>query len=106
LCYNFIRPRHLAKECPKVGPICIFFKVVGHEVENCPKIISKVEGMNMRQENYGKNQETKGMLENHKEKGSEEVQTTILQLKEMMDVHKDVSLPEILKAKQCTIARI
>jgi hypothetical protein len=39
------------------------------------------------------------MLEIHKEKRSEEVQTMLLQLKEMMNVHKDVSLPEILKAK-------
>jgi hypothetical protein len=23
LCYSFIRPRHLAKECPGVGPICL-----------------------------------------------------------------------------------
>ena len=31
------------------------------------------------------------MLESHKEKGSEEVWTMLLQLVEMMDVHKDVS---------------
>jgi hypothetical protein len=46
------------------------------------------------------------MLENHKEKGSKEVHTMILQLKEMMDAHKYVSLPEILKEKQHIIARI
>jgi hypothetical protein len=46
------------------------------------------------------------MLEIHKYKRSEEVQTTLLQLKEMMDVHKDASLPEILKAKQRISARI
>jgi hypothetical protein len=40
------------------------------------------------------------------EKESKEVQTTIVQLKEMMDVHKDVSLPEILKVKQHISARI
>jgi hypothetical protein len=62
--------------------------------------------MNIRQENYEKNQETKGMLESHKEKGSEEVQTTLLQLKEMMDVHKDVSLLETLKEKQRISERI
>jgi hypothetical protein len=39
------------------------------------------------------------MLENHKDKKLEKAQTTLLQLKEMMDVHKDVSLPEILKVK-------
>jgi hypothetical protein len=49
--------------------------------------------MNMRQENYEGIQYTKGMLENHKEKESEKAQTTLLQLKEMMDVKKDVNLP-------------
>jgi hypothetical protein len=62
--------------------------------------------MNIRQENYEEIQETKGMLEIHKEKRSEEVQTTLLQLKETIDVHKDVSLPEILKVKQRISARI
>jgi hypothetical protein len=35
-------------------------------------MISKVEGMNMRQEKYEGSQETKGMLESHKEKEPEE----------------------------------
>jgi hypothetical protein len=46
------------------------------------------------------------MLERHKEKRSEEVRTMLLQLEETMDVHKDVSLPESLKAKQCISERI
>jgi hypothetical protein len=96
LCYNCSRSRHIAKECPGIGPICLCCKIVGHEVEDCPKIISKVERMNMRQENY---QDTKSMLENHKEKESDKVQTTLEELKEMMDDHKYVSLPEILKVK-------
>jgi hypothetical protein len=69
-------------------------------------MIAKVERMNMRQENYEGSQETKGMLENHKEKESEKVQTTLLQLKETMDVHKYVSLLEILKVKQRISERI
>jgi len=81
LCYNFRRLRHLAKECPEVGPICLFCKVIFHEVEGCPRFIAKVEGMNMRQEKYEAIQETKGILESYKEKRSKEVQTTLLQLK-------------------------
>jgi hypothetical protein len=103
LCYYCRRPRNLDKECPGAVPICLCCKIVGHEVEDCPRIIAKVERMNMRQENY---QETKGMLENHKEKESKKDQTMLVQLKEMMDDHKDFSLPEIIKVKQCIIARI
>jgi hypothetical protein len=44
-------------------------------------MISKVERMSIRQENYEGSQETKGMLENHKEKESEKVQTTLVRLK-------------------------
>jgi hypothetical protein len=106
LCYNCRRPRHLAKECLEVGTTCLCCKIVHHEVEDCPRIIAKVEGMNIRQEKYEKSQETKSMLESPKEKGLEEVQIMLLPLKEMMDVHKDVSLPEILKAKQCINTRI
>jgi hypothetical protein len=69
-------------------------------------MIAKVERMNIRQEKYEGIQETKGMLENHKEKESKKVQTTLVQLKEMMDVHKDVNLQEILKVKQCINERI
>jgi len=81
LCYHYKRPGYLAKECARAGPICLFCKVVGHEVEDSPRIISKVERMDIRQENYEESQETKGMLESHKEKGSKEIQTILLQLK-------------------------
>jgi hypothetical protein len=70
LCYNCRRSRHLAKEFEKVGPISLYCKVVGHKIEDCPRIISKVEGRDIRQENYEKSQETKGMLESHKERSS------------------------------------
>jgi hypothetical protein len=94
---------HLAKECPGIGPICLCCKAIGHEVEDFPRMIAKVEKMNMRQENYKEGQETKDMLENQKEKESEKDQTM---LKEVMDDHRDISLPEILKEKQCIVTRI
>jgi hypothetical protein len=94
---------HLAKECPGTGPICLYCKVIGHEVEDCPRMIAKVEKMNTRQENSEESQEAKSMLGNHKEKESE---TMLVQLKEVMDDHRDISLPEILKEKQRIVTRI
>jgi hypothetical protein len=41
--YNCRRSRHLAKEFPGTSPICLCCKIVGHEVEDCPKMIAKVE---------------------------------------------------------------
>jgi hypothetical protein len=43
--------RHLAKKFPGIGPICLYCKNVGHEVKDCPRMIAKVEQMNMSQEN-------------------------------------------------------
>jgi hypothetical protein len=59
LCYNCRRPRHLAKEFPSICSIFLCCKIVGHEVEDFPRMIAKVERMNMRQENY---QEIKSVL--------------------------------------------
>jgi hypothetical protein len=73
LCYNCRRSGHIAKEFPEVVPTCLCCKVVVHEVEDYPRIIATVEGMNMRQQNYEESQDTNCMIEIHKEKGSEEV---------------------------------
>jgi hypothetical protein len=64
-------------------------------------MIAKVEKMNMRQENYEEGQETKDMLENQKES-----ETILLQMKETLNDHRDISLPEILKEKECIETRI
>jgi hypothetical protein len=103
LCYNCKRLGHISKEFPGIGPLCICCKAIGHEVEVFPRMIAKVENMNMRQENYKEGQETKGMLENHKNK---KLETMLLQLKEVMDDHRDISLPEILKERKCIVTRI
>jgi hypothetical protein len=43
LCYNYRRLGYLAKECHGIGPICLCCKIIGHEVEDCPRMIAKFE---------------------------------------------------------------
>jgi hypothetical protein len=47
-----------------------------HEVLDCPRMISKLEGMNMRQENPKADPETKIMTKSQKE-----LETILLQIK-------------------------
>jgi hypothetical protein len=58
MCYNRRISGHFAKECPGTIPICLYCKSIGHKVEDFPRMIAKVEKMNMRQENY---EEVKGL---------------------------------------------
>ena len=67
LFYSCRRPGHLAKEFPGRGPIFLCCKDTGHEVLDFPRMIDKVEKINMRQENYETGQETKDMIEPQKE---------------------------------------
>jgi hypothetical protein len=94
LCYNCRRLGHLVKECLGTGPIFLCCKAIGHEVEDFPRMIVKVENMNMIQENYEEGQKTKNMLENQKES-----ETILLQMKETLNDHRDIRLLEILKEK-------
>jgi hypothetical protein len=66
LCYNYRRLGHLAKECPGRRPSCLCCQAMDHEVLDYPRMISKVERMNMRQENPEEDQETKNMTEPRK----------------------------------------
>jgi hypothetical protein len=72
-----------------------------HEVLDYPRMIAKVERMNMRQENPEEDQATKTMEEPHKE--SENV---LLQMKETLNDHKNVNLSDIFKEKECIETRI
>ena len=56
-----------------------------HEVLDCPTMIAKVENMNMKQENYETGQETKDMIEPHKES-----KIVLLQMKETLNA-KEIS---------------
>jgi hypothetical protein len=67
-----------------------------HKVFYFPRMISKVENMNMRQEDHEEGQETKNMLKNQKES-----ETILLQMKETLNDHRDINLSEALKEKEC-----
>jgi hypothetical protein len=65
-----------------------------HEVLDCPRMISKLERMNMRQENPEEGYKTKTMAKTQKE--SENV---LLQMKETLNDQRNINLSEILKEK-------
>jgi hypothetical protein len=72
-----------------------------HEVLDCPRMIAKVEKMNMKQEKYETGQETKDMIEPQKES-----ETVLLQMKETLNDHRDINLSEVLKEKEYIETRI
>jgi hypothetical protein len=72
-----------------------------HEVLDYPRMISKLERMNLRQENPKTYPKTKIMVEPQKE--SEKV---LLQVKETLNDHMHINLSEIFKEKDCIEERI
>jgi hypothetical protein len=64
LCYSYRRPGHIDKEFPGRSPIFLCCKAIEHEVLDCPRMIAKVEKINMIQENPEEGQETKNMIKN------------------------------------------
>jgi hypothetical protein len=72
-----------------------------HEVLDFPRMMAKLDRMNMRQENLEEGQETKTMAEPQKE--SENV---LLQMKETLNDHININLLEIFQEKECIEERI
>jgi hypothetical protein len=101
LFYSCRRLGHLAKECPGRRPSCLCCKSMDHEVLDFPRMIAKVERMNMRQEDHEKYLATEIMIEPQKE--SEKV---LLHMKETLKDHRHISLSEIFKEKEYIEVRI
>jgi hypothetical protein len=72
-----------------------------HEVLDCPRMIARIEKLNMEQANSEGDQENKIMKEPQKES-----KIMLLKIKEALDDHKDVSLSKIFKEKEKIEVRI
>jgi hypothetical protein len=72
-----------------------------YEVLDFPRMIAKVEKMNVNQENPKADPETTIMTEPQKE-----LEKVLLQMKETLNDHQHVSLSEVFKEKECLEARI
>jgi hypothetical protein len=51
LCYSCKRPSPLAKECTGRNPSFLCCKAMDHEVLDCPRMIARLEKLNMEQAN-------------------------------------------------------
>jgi hypothetical protein len=72
-----------------------------HEVLDCPRMIARLEKLNMEQANSKGDQETK-ILEEHQK----ESEIMLLKIKETLDDHKDASLSKIFKEHEKIEVRI
>jgi hypothetical protein len=72
-----------------------------HEVLDFPRMIAKLEGMKMRQENPKVDQKTMIMT-----KSQEESEKVMLQIRETLNDHRHVRLSGIFKEKECLEERV
>jgi hypothetical protein len=93
LCYSCRRPRHLAKEFPGGRPSCLCCKALDHEVLDFPRMISKIEGMNLKEENPKADPEIK--------EPQRESDKMLLQIQDILNDHRHVRLSEVFNKKEC-----
>ena len=74
-----------------------------HEVLDFPRMISKLEGMNLNQENPKEDREKENPEKVEPQQESEKV---LIQMKETLNDHRHVRLSEIFKEKECIEAGI
>jgi hypothetical protein len=91
LYYSCRRPGHLAKECPGRRPSFLCCKAMDHEVLDCPRMIAKLERMNLNQENPKADPE--------KAEPQKESKKVLLQMRETLNDHRHFRLSEIFKEK-------
>jgi hypothetical protein len=82
LCYSCRKPGHLAKECPGRRPSCLCCKAMDHEVLDFPRMIAKLERINLNQEDHKADPE--------KAETQQESEKVLIQMKETLKEHKDV----------------
>ena len=82
LCYSCRRPGHLAKEFPGRKPICLCCKYLDHDVLDFPRMIVKLERMNLNQEDQKADPE--------KAETQQESEKILIQIKENLKEHKYV----------------
>jgi hypothetical protein len=58
LYYSCRRLEHLVKECPGRRSSCLYCKAMDHKVLDFPRMIPRLEKLNMEQENPERDQET------------------------------------------------
>jgi hypothetical protein len=98
LYYSCRRPGHIAKECLGRGSSCLCCKSMDHEVLDCPRMIARMEEMNLNQENP--------MADPEEAEPQQESEKVLMQIKEILNDHRYVRLSDIFKEKECIEARI
>jgi hypothetical protein len=98
LCNSCRRPRHLAKEFSGGRHSCLFCKALDHEVLDFPRMIAKMEGVNLKEEKLKADPEIT--------KPQRESDNMLLQIQDTLNDHQHVILSEVFNKKQFIEVRI